>query len=188
MPFNIALSGLNAASTDLEVTGNNIANAATTGFKESRAEFADVYANSLTDVATTAPGRGVRVTRVAQQFTQGTVDFTSNNLDIAINGEGFFVLQGDNGETSYTRAGAYSTDRDGVIVNHANQKLQGYPASTLADGTTSFATGALTDITLPLAPSDPTATSQVTSSLNLDARETTPPNPFSNADPDSYNH
>ena len=70
MPFRIALSGLDAASTDLEVTGHNIANSATTGFKQSRAEFADIYANSIQDVSATSAGRGVKVTRVAQQFSQ----------------------------------------------------------------------------------------------------------------------
>ena len=86
MSFQIALSGLNAATTDLEVTGNNIANASTNGFKQSRVEYADVYANSLQDLSSTAAGRGTKVGRVAQQFSQGSVDFTSNNLDLAING------------------------------------------------------------------------------------------------------
>ena len=71
MPFRIALSGLDAASTDLQVTGHNIANSATAGFKESRAEFADIYATSFQDVSATSAGRGVKVSRVAQQFSQG---------------------------------------------------------------------------------------------------------------------
>ena len=104
MAFRIALSGLNAASTDLEVAGNNIANASTTGFKQSRAEFGDVFSTQVNDLTATAPGRGVRVTRVAQQFGQGTVDFTSNNLDLAINGDGFFVVEDADGSPSYTRA------------------------------------------------------------------------------------
>ena len=89
MPFRIALSGLNAASTDLEVTGNNIANSATNGFKQSRTEFADVFANAIQDTSSNAAGQGVRVSRVAQQFGQGTIDFTSNNLDLAISGQGW---------------------------------------------------------------------------------------------------
>ena len=100
MPFRIALSGLNAASADLKVTGNNIANASTTGFKSSRAEFADVYATSLGGVSSTAVGGGVRMTRVAQQFSQGNIEFTSNNLDLAVNGEGMFILS-DSGSISY---------------------------------------------------------------------------------------
>ncbi len=95
MPFNIALSGLNAASTDLEVTGNNIANAATNGFKESRAEFADLYASAIQDTSANAVGQGVRVAKVAQQFGQGSIDFTSNNLDLAISGHGFLCPRGD---------------------------------------------------------------------------------------------
>ena len=106
MTFRIALSGLNAASTDLEVTGNNIANAATNGFKESRAEFGDVFAASIQDTANQS-GQGVRVSRIAQQFVQGNTDFTDNALDLAIGGEGFFVLS-DNGARAYTRAGAFS--------------------------------------------------------------------------------
>src|SRR5512139_545542 len=141
MSFRIALSGLNAAATDLSVTGNNIANAGTTGFKESRAEFADVYASSVLDRSATAAGQGVRVARIAQQFSQGVVEFTSNNLDLAINGEGFFVLEDTNGSQIYTRAGAFSADRDGYVVNQAAQRLQVYPATTAADGTTIFNTG-----------------------------------------------
>ena len=116
MPFNIALSGLNAASTDLEVTGNNIANAATNGFKESRAEFADLYASAIQDTSSNAVGQGVRVAKVAQQFGQGSIDFTSNNLDLAISGQGFFVLENTDGTQAYTRAGAYSVDRDGFVT------------------------------------------------------------------------
>ena len=116
MSFRIALSGLNAAATDLSVTGNNIANASTTGFKESRAEFADVYASSVLDRSATAAGQGARVTRIAQQFSQGVVEFTSNNLDLAINGEGFFALEDTAGTKIYTRAGAFKLDKDGRIV------------------------------------------------------------------------
>ena len=125
MPFSIALSGLNAASTDLEVTGNNIANSATNGFKESRAEFADLYASAIQDtgqrVRPGCPGR-----QIAQQFSQGSIDFTSNNLDLAISGQGFFVLEATDGTQAYTRAGAYSVDREGFVINDANDRLQVY--------------------------------------------------------------
>ena len=123
MPFRIALSGLNAASTDLEVTGNNIANSATNGFKESRTEFADVYANSIQDTSSNAAGQGVRVARVAQQFAQGTIDFTSNNLDLAISGQGFFVLESPDGTQAYTRAGAYSVVPDLTFSDFAKEKI-----------------------------------------------------------------
>ncbi|MCP3671676.1 MAG: flagellar hook protein FlgE [Gammaproteobacteria bacterium] len=164
MPFRIALSGLDAASTDLQVTGHNIANAATNGFKESRAEFADIYANSVQDVSTTSAGRGVRVTRVAQQFNQGNIDFTSSNLDLAINGEGFFVLEDSSGDVTYTRAGAYSADRDGYVVDHAGNNLQVFAP----DGTGGFNTGTTEDLQLPLLSGTPAASSTVAAALNLD--------------------
>jgi flagellar hook protein FlgE len=188
MTFRIALSGLNAASTDLEVTGNNIANASTTGFKESRAEFADVYANSVLDRSTTAAGQGVRVARIAQQFTQGVVEFTSNNLDLAINGEGFFVMKDGAGSQVYTRAGALSADRDGYVVNQAAQRLQVYPATTSASGITTFNTGMLTDLQLPTQPSPPQASGNIYAALNLDAQQVVPTVAFDPNDPASYNH
>ena len=189
MPFNIALSGLNAASTDLEVTGNNIANAATNGFKESRAEFADVYANSIVDNSNTAAGGGVRVSRIAQQFAQGSVDFTSSSLDLAITGEGFFVLEDTDGTQFFTRAGAYSADRNGFVVNHADQRLQVYPAVVGSNGQTTFNTGVLSDLQLPTTPSSPQATQNVTAGLNLDANLpiVAAATPFDPTDSDTYN-
>jgi len=92
MTFRTSLSGLDAASTDLSVVGNNIANASTNGFKESRAEFVDVFATTFTGVSSNTPGSGVRVATVAQQFGQGNIEFTSSNLDLAISGEGFLLL------------------------------------------------------------------------------------------------
>jgi len=190
MPFQIALSGLNAASSDLQVTGHNIANAATNGFKQSRAEFADLYATSIQDVSSTSSGRGVRVSRVAQQFAQGTVDFTSNSLDLAINGEGFYVLRDQSGNQSYSRAGAYGADRDGNVVNHANQRLQVFPPVDPAG--TQFNTGTTQDLVLPTISGAPQATSVITAALNLDASETPPTVPFpalpANITTAMYNH
>lgn len=105
MTFNAALTGLRAASKDLEVSGNNIANASTVGFKESRAEFADVYASTALGSGSNAVGNGVRVANIAQQFSQGSISFTDNSLDLAVNGGGFFVLS-DSGTQTFTRAGA----------------------------------------------------------------------------------
>jgi flagellar hook protein FlgE len=194
MAFRIALSGLDAASTDLEVTGHNIANASTVGFKESRAEFADIYANSINDVSSSVPGRGVRVTRVAQQFGQGSTEFTSNNLDLAINGEGFYVMQDSDGAYSYTRAGAFSVDRDGYVVNQTGAHLQVFPRI----GTTGslFNTGTTTDLNLPVVSGTPQATTSVDTTLNLGASETVPtvlldptaPGFSFPPDPLSYNH
>ncbi|MCI0653247.1 MAG: flagellar hook protein FlgE [Methylococcaceae bacterium] len=185
MTFKTALSGLNAASIDLAVTGNNIANASTNGFKESRAEFADVYATTIQGIGSATPGSGVRVTQIAQQFTQGNVDFTNNNLDLAINGEGFYVLS-DNGAREYTRAGAFGVDASGYIVNHAEQRLQGFPALTTA-GVTSFNTGALSDLQLATTIAPPNATTSVQANINLDAREVAPTTPFTPTDPTSFN-
>jgi len=186
MPFRIALSGLNAATTDLEVTGNNIANASTNGFKLSRAEFGDLYANAIQDTANSS-GQGAQVVKVAQQFSQGSVDFTSNNLDLAISGQGFFVLENPDGTISYTRAGAYSVDRDGYVINHGNDRLQIYQANTGAGGTTTFNTGVLQDLQLPTAPSTPTPTGTISASLNLNSSESVPSLGFDPTNAASYN-
>ena len=184
MPFRIALSGLNAASADLNVTAHNIANANTTGFKSSRAQFADVYAVSGLGLGANAIGSGVRLAEVQQQFGQGTINFTDNALDLAINGGGFFILS-DAGSLAYTRAGAFGADRDGFVVNNAGQRLQVYPA--LGNGT--FNTGALSDLQLSTADSPPVATSTIVAQTNLPANASQPANPvFDPADPTSYNH
>ena len=127
MSFNIGLSGLRAATSDLNVTGNNIANAGTAGFKQSRAEFSDVYAASILGTGRNAQGSGVLLSDVTQLFNQGNINFTSNPLDMAINGSGFFITS-SNGEINYTRAGYFGTDRDGYIVNNFGHNLQGYQA------------------------------------------------------------
>lgn len=187
MPFRIALSGLNAASTDLEVTGNNIANSATNGFKESRAEFADLYASAIQDTSSNATGQGVRVARVAQQFGQGSIDFTSNNLDLAISGQGFFVLEATDGTQAYTRAGAYSVDRDGYVINQASDRLQIYQAVGGVGGVTTFNTGVLQDLQLPTTPSAPSASTSITAALNLNSTQLVPTAAFNTANPASYN-
>ena len=186
MSFDIALSGLNASTTDLEVIGNNIANAGTHGFKESRAEFGTLFSSAIQDGAA-AVGQGVNVTRVAQQFSQGSVDFTSNNLDLALSGQGFFVMESPEGSTSYTRAGAFSVDRLGNVINHANDRLQVYPAATGTDGSTIFNTGVLQDLVLPTTPSQPSATTSLNASLNLNSTMTAPVAAFNPADATSYN-
>ncbi len=95
--FSIALSGLTAASTDLDVVSNNIANADTVGFKGSRAEFADVYAAGAVNLNQSSVGEGARVDATAQQFTQGDITTTGANLDLAISGDGFFTLKDASG-------------------------------------------------------------------------------------------
>ncbi|HWR88292.1 MAG TPA: flagellar hook-basal body complex protein, partial [Acidiferrobacterales bacterium] len=116
MSFNTAISGLNAASTELNVIGNNIANASTNGFKVSRAEFSDVYPVSNFGVGSNTVGAGVKVQAVTQQFTQGNVNFTNSALDLAINGDGFFRLS-NGGAINYSRAGGFGLDNSGNISN-----------------------------------------------------------------------
>lgn len=184
MAFRLALSGLNAASADLSVTANNIANTSTSGFKGSRAQFAELFSVSAQGVSSIAVGNGVRVSDVAQQFTQGNIDFTDNSLDLALSGQGFFILSG-NGALSYTRAGAFQVDRDGYVVNSSNQRLQVFPPTPQGG----FNTGALGDLRLVTSESAPSATTRVETILNLPANAAPPPNsPFSATDPDSYNH
>lgn len=165
MPFNTALSGIRAASSDLKITGNNIANASTTGFKRSRAEFGDVYAISMLGSGSNAVGSGVRLQDVAQNFDQGSVAFTENELDLAVNGNGFFVVQQD-GEQFYTRAGTFGLDKDGYIVNNVNGRLQGFPA----DGSGRIS-GLQDDVRVRTSNLAPRATTQVDMLLNLDASE-----------------
>jgi len=182
MPFRIALSGLNAASSDLRVIGNNVANASTTGFKKSRIEFADIYASSTLGVASNATGSGVKVSDVKQEFAQGNVDFTNNNLDMAINGEGFFRLN-DNGVTKFSRAGGFGVDRAGFVVNSENQRLTGF----VADATGNI-TGALGDIQLSTNDLAPNPTSAISLTANLDSSEAVPTLPFDLSNASTYNH
>jgi flagellar hook protein FlgE len=183
MPFRIALSGLNAAQSDLNVTANNVANTATTGFKGSRAEFADLFAVSLQGVSANSSGNGVRVSNVAQQFAQGNVEFTDSNLDLALSGQGFFILS-DNGALSYSRAGAFQVDRNGYVVNAAQQRLQVYPSL----GAGGFNTGGLTDLRLQTTDAAPQATSEVEYVLNLPANAVPPAvAPFDPNDPNTFN-
>jgi len=180
--FNIALSGLTAASTDLDVVSNNVANADTIGFKSSRAEFADVYAAGAVNLNQSAVGEGTRVDSTAQQFTQGDITTTSSNLDLAISGDGFFTLQDASG-TVYSRNGEFSPDKFGNVVNATGQALQVYPPT--ANG--GFNTGTTTDLNLETAQSAPNATTTGTVILNLPANSTAPTvAPFDPTNPDSY--
>jgi flagellar hook protein FlgE len=182
MSFRIALSGLNAAQSHLDVTANNIANVNTSGFKSSRASFADVYATSNNDVTKTTPGAGVRLGAITQQFTQGNVDYTANNLDLAVSGEGFFTLKGSGG-TSYTRSGAFSVDRDGFVVNNNLERLQVFSPT----GNGSFSTGTLGDLKLEVKENAPQATSRADIGVNLPAAASVPTStPLDPTVPSSY--
>jgi flagellar hook protein FlgE len=180
--FSIALSGLSAASSALDVTSNNIANANTTGFKNSQAEFADVYASGAVNLNTSTGGEGVRVVTAAQQFTQGDISTTSSPLDMAINGNGFFTMASPSG-TVYTRNGQFSEDQNGNVISSTGQFLQVYPP--LANG--SFNTGALQDLNLQTAQSAPVATSTGNVILNLPSNDTVPTAaPFDPTNPNTY--
>jgi flagellar hook protein FlgE len=174
MSFQQGLSGLSAASKNLEVIGNNVANANTYGEKASRAEFADMYAAAMTgnNGSTTQAGIGVTVAAVTQQFTQGNITTTSNPLDLAINGNGFFQVQGQGAQTLYTRNGQFHADVNGQIVNDQSQKLMGYAAD--AQGNI-LQGNQLVPLTLPTGIVPPKATDSVTMEFNLDARSSTIP-------------
>ena len=182
MPFKAAISGLEAASTELNAIGNNIANAATSGFKRSRVEFQDVFAVSSTGAAANATGRGVDTARVAQQFEQGNISFTDNALDLAISGEGFFILDND-GERVYSRDGAFGVDREGFIVNANAHRVMAFGADD-----TGNISGALGALQLSQANNPPQSTSQVSIGANFDADATPPSVPvFDPIDSNTYN-
>src|SRR5690606_16094416 len=164
MSFNIGLSGIRAASSDLNITGNNIANASTVGFKSGRAEFGDVYAASILGTGSNAQGSGVVLNNVAQIFTQGNINYTQNSLDLAINGNGFFVTS-NNGAVSYTRAGYFGTDREGFIVNNNGERLQGFGLTQTGE----IDTGRQTDLKVDTQAAQPNPTSKVASTLNLNS-------------------
>jgi flagellar hook protein FlgE len=166
MAFNTALSGLKAANSDLSVTGNNIANASTTGFKSSRAEFGDVYAVSTLGTGSNAIGSGVLLADVSQQFTQGTITSSDRSLDLAVNGNGFFVLS-DAGATSYTRAGVFDLDSEGFVVANSGARLQGYGAT--AEGV--VIEGVTGDLRIQTTTQAPNQTTEIKQEFNLDASE-----------------
>jgi len=168
MAFDTSVSGILSASADLGIIGNNIANASTTGFKQSRGEFTDIYASSLLGTASTAIGQGVKLNSVTQDFSQGNIEFTNSSLDLAINGNGFFRLSND-GVATYTRAGSFQVDREGYLVNASNMKLQGFPIDEGGN-----ITGELTNIRLSTQLIDPKATNQVEITANLDSRADAP--------------
>jgi flagellar hook protein FlgE len=166
MSFQQGLSGLNASSRNLEVIGNNVANASTVGFKGSRIEFADVYASSAFGAAANQPGLGVNVAAVAQQFTQGNISTTGNSMDLAINGAGFFQLQDTRGQTVYSRSGQFKVDREGYVVNNERQQLLGYAA----DARGQIVPGRAIPLQLPTAGVQPRATDEIDMEINLDVR------------------
>jgi len=166
MGFQQGLSGLNASSKNLEVIGNNIANANTYGSKSSRVEFADLYAASLSGGGASNIGIGTQLAAVAQQFTQGNITITESSMDLAINGGGFFQLSDGKSPTVYSRNGQFKVDRDGNIVNNGGLKLLGYPA----DGNGKIQPGLAQPLSLPTKGIEPKSTTRIAMEFNLDSR------------------
>ena len=184
MSFQQGLSGLNSAAKGLDVIGNNIANTNTVGFKSSTAQFADVYASSLTGAGATSVGIGTKLAAVSQEFSQGNLTTTNNPLDIAINGGGFFRMS-DNGAITYSRNGQFLLDKDGYVTNSQGLTLTGYRA----DVNGNIIPSAPLDIQIPPGDIAPRATTSATAVLNIDSRSAQPANaPFDPSDPGSFNN
>jgi flagellar hook protein FlgE len=167
MSFQQGLSGLNASSKNLEVIGNNIANANTFGAKTARAEFAAVYATALNGSGTNTVGIGTTLSAVAQQFTQGNVSTTENPMDLAINGPGFFQVSDGRSPVTFTRNGQFKVDREGFIVNNSLERLMGYAA----DGNGVIQPGQSVPLQLPTGGIDPNPTTRAEIEMNLDSRK-----------------
>ena len=184
MPFDIALSGINAASSDLEVTANNIANVNTVGFKGSRAEFSQVYSVAGENLSATAAGSGVRLTNIAQQFGDGNVTQTGNSYDFALSGAGFFTLR-DGAGYSYSRAGNFHPDENGNIINGTGQFVQAYPPTA----TGGFDISSLADLKITNGSSPAKASAGIGITANLPSNATAPTGgAFDPTDDKTYNN
>ncbi|WP_280188203.1 flagellar hook protein FlgE [Delftia sp. PS-11] len=169
MSFQQALSGLNAASRNLDVIGHNIANSGTTGFKASRTEFSEAMASASGSASGQSVGIGVSVGAVTQQFKQGGITSTGNNLDVAINGNGFFMLRQPDGSSAFTRAGNFNTDKAGNLKTLTGDQVLGYPVDTV----TGKAQTGQPPVPMVFSPGQTMAaktTTEVSVNMNLDAR------------------
>lgn len=176
MSFDIALTGLNAVTTQLDAISHNIANVGTTGFKSSRVNFGSIYADQQ--------AMGVEVTGSTQSISQGgALTATNRSLDLAISGGGFFVTRAANGDVSYTRAGVFGVNADGNIANNLGQRLQGY----LADANGNLQTGRVSDLRLNTGNLPARASTAVDFVANLNADHDVITAEFSVNNPDSYN-
>ncbi|KRB93339.1 flagellar hook protein FlgE [Noviherbaspirillum sp. Root189] len=183
MSFQQGLSGLNAASKNLETIGNNVANANTAGFKGAQAQFADVYANAITGGGSGQIGIGTKLANVAQQFTQGNVSASNNPLDIAINGDGFFRVA-TNGAITYSRNGQFQLDKNGYIVNANGARLTGY----MANSSGQIANGNEVDLQINNGTLPPNTTSEVKGIFNLDSSKPVITGTFDPQDATTYNN
>lgn len=185
MSFYTSLTGLNAATAMLGVTANNISNVGTTGFKRSRADFGDIFATSPLQKASSTVGQGVSLKQVSQEFSQGNISFSSNALDLAITGDGFFPLRSADGLTdTYTRNGSFSLNEQFNVVNSAGQRLM---AATV-DSTGSANVNDRVVLTIPQKTSgEAKQTSEVSLGLNFPADASVITKAFSREDPASFN-
>ncbi len=184
MSFQQGLSGLNSSAKQLDVIGNNVANANTVGFKQAMAQFSDMYAASLSGSGAVQIGTGGKIAAVMQQFTQGNITNTSNPMDTAISGQGFFRVIDAGGSVLYSRNGQFQVDKNGYIVNNQGHTLTGY----LPDATGTIIPGQPLPLLISSADLPPQQTANVTVGANLDSRSATPTNStFSILDPTSYN-
>lgn len=183
MGFQQGLSGLNAAARNLDVIGNNVANANTVGFKAGNALFADVYANAVAGATGNAAGIGTSVVAIQQDYGQGNISVSTNPLDMAINGNGMFRMS-YNGTVSYSRNGQFHLDKDGYVVNAQGARLTGYQA----DATGAVVASTPADLQVSSADIDPSATTEAAVGLNLDSRKTAVTTAFSLTDPTTYHH
>lgn len=183
MSFQTGLSGLNAASKSLDVIGNNVANASVVGFKGSQAQFADVFATSLSGAGAGQIGIGTKVASVAQLFTQGNISVSSNSLDVAINGKGFFRMDNE-GAITFSRNGQFRFDAQGYLVNAQNLKVTGY--GTDANG--NILPSAPAPIQISFADIAPKSTSDFKISMNFDSNQSPPTvTPFDTTDTKTFN-
>ncbi len=184
MSFYTSLTGLNAATTQLAVTSNNIANSGTGGFKRSDTDFGDIFATSPLEKASSVVGRGVSLKEVSQEFSQGNIEFSANSLDLAITGDGFFPLESSDGTKIFTRNGAFMLNEQNQMVNSAGQALQSLPVDSTNKADFGVAPSALT---IPRATvSEFLPTTQVELGLNLPSEATPITATFNPDKPETY--
>lgn len=187
--FDTAVTGLSAASTNLDVIGNNIANASTTGFKGTRTQFADIYTSSVVGAGSSnIAGSGVTVRDLSQDFSAGTIEFTNNNLDLAIDGSGFFQVSDAGGTNYYTRDGQFELDRDGYIVTSDGNFVQGYGVENPTAARQDISLTPIGNLQVTETESPPRTTTNIDLSFNVDSELEPPENQYDRTDGTTYSY